>query len=1183
MIYAGFYKLLICMVGHNLPNGGFRTICSFHRRLALFFFILLIFIGGIAPAVGQPTTPIQESAGLEELRVKKSAVQASTTLDEKTKARLVELYEQIIQAKTQAIQVRADYLELKTRVKSVPERLDKIRKQLAKPPESYNPIEKLPKKANIDEVGSLLRQEEEKFEILKGSLKKYTDELTQLLDAAPKRSEMIADRNSRLERINADLKTPPAPDESPVLTAARQEALRARKDLRTVELELYRLQMDNQELLTRLATAERDLAARESNHLLPGLEALRAAAQQLREASAAKVMEEAERAQKESAGLPAPIRIIAEKNVLLSAELQDLTRREAQVMERLDLAHRRLDGIKFEADSTRQRVEVLGSSEAIGRVLRKRAAALPSLESYRRDTNERRVEISRGTERQIDIDELRRDLLDIERWVQMTIENIERPREEGLAIVKLELQEKEKNRLSQETRQLLIAQRDSLMELHKVYGRYTSQLTALDVAERQLVAEAKKFIAFIEERLIWIRSTRPVALSDAANFISATAWLASPSGWTHVVADLFSSLRLNLGWSLLGLLAVTALLSLRAYSVRQLREIATWTKKIRTDSFRLTLQALLYTLVLTAGWPSLILFVAWQLTTMPASTPYSIAVGEGFYAAGVMLVTIGFFRHICRLDGVGDRHFRWPKQIRIALLHELIWLQTLLPPLIFIVTITMGVGHDAYIQGLGRPAFLVMMAVISLFSIRILRPSGSVQTYMQNKGLGKKQAQIRLVWLPIVILVPLSMILTSGLGYHYTALIMERHVQSMVWFFLGLLVLNDLLLRALYLAERKYRYEEALKKREELRAQRAKEILAEEEEKTQLTVEPPEVEYEDVNYEQLSEQAKRLLHTGLFLGAALGLWLIWADLLPVFGVLNVVTLPFTAVEMVDGIEKVVPVTLADLSLALIFIAITIISAKNLPGLMEIIFLQRLPLDPGARYAIKALTQYVIIAIGIIAAFNTIGAEWSSIQWLIAALSVGLGFGLQEIVANFISGIILLFERPIRVGDTITIGDMSGKVSRIRIRATTILNWDKQELLVPNKEFITGRLLNWTLSDQMIRLVIPVGIAYGSDVQKAFDLMSEAAAENETVLKEPAPVLTFDDFGDSALLLQLRCYLGTLERLVETKTALRMAINQKFNDAGIVIAFPQRDLHLDTTKLLDIQSRPSPATVQSGSA
>jgi potassium efflux system protein len=217
-----------------------------------------------------------------------------------------------------------------------------------------------------------------------------------------------------------------------------------------------------------------------------------------------------------------------------------------------------------------------------------------------------------------------------------------------------------------------------------------------------------------------------------------------------------------------------------------------------------------------------------------------------------------------------------------------------------------------------------------------------------------------------------------------------------------------------------------------------------------------------------------------------------------------------------------------------------------------------------------VSRYTLTALGIIIALNTVGIRWSSLQWLVAALGVGIGFGLQEIVANFICGLIILFERPVRVGDIVTIGTTDGVVTKIRIRATTIRGWDRKELLVPNKEFITGRLLNWSLSDQTTRILITVGVAYGSDVDKALALMREAAKEHELVLEDPEPLVSFDIFGDNALILTMRAYLASADFRVATTTDLNKAVNQKFADAGIEISFPQRDVHLDAKRPLDVR-------------
>jgi len=200
-------------------------------------------------------------------------------------------------------------------------------------------------------------------------------------------------------------------------------------------------------------------------------------------------------------------------------------------------------------------------------------------------------------------------------------------------------------------------------------------------------------------------------------------------------------------------------------------------------------------------------------------------------------------------------------------------------------------------------------------------------------------------------------------------------------------------------------------------------------------------------------------------------------------------------------------------------------------------------------------------IGLLAAAGTLGLSWSQVQWLAAAVTVGLGFGLQEIFGNFVSGLIILFERPVRVGDTVTLGNVQGTVSKIRIRATTIVDWDRRELIVPNKEFITGQLINWTLSDPILRVVVPVGIAYGSDTALAEKLLLEVASTCEWVLPEPPPSVLFSAFGDSSLDFQLRVFIPSIDVYWRAKHALHMSVDQAFRQAGVVIAFPQRDLHL----------------------
>jgi potassium efflux system protein len=287
-------------------------------------------------------------------------------------------------------------------------------------------------------------------------------------------------------------------------------------------------------------------------------------------------------------------------------------------------------------------------------------------------------------------------------------------------------------------------------------------------------------------------------------------------------------------------------------------------------------------------------------------------------------------------------------------------------------------------------------------------------------------------------------------------------------------------------------------------------------------------------------------------------YLIWSDVFPAFQRLQ--QIPLWSVGAGEP-----AVTLGSLLAAVLILVLTFVAARNLPGILEVSILQRLQVEAGGRYAINALVRYTVMGIGVVLAFSAIGVRWAHVQWLLAAMTVGLGFGLQEIFGNFVSGLIILFERPVRIGDIVTVGGITGTVTRIRIRATTITDWDRKELIVPNKEFITGQLVNWTLSDNIIRVVIPVGIAYGSDTKLAHELLLKAAKECPRVLDDPEPMAFFMDFGESSLNFELRVHVGGLNDFLQVRNDLHMAIDQAFREAHIEIAFPQRDVHVRSIK------------------
>ena len=207
-----------------------------------------------------------------------------------------------------------------------------------------------------------------------------------------------------------------------------------------------------------------------------------------------------------------------------------------------------------------------------------------------------------------------------------------------------------------------------------------------------------------------------------------------------------------------------------------------------------------------------------------------------------------------------------------------------------------------------------------------------------------------------------------------------------------------------------------------------------------------------------------------------------------------------------------------------------------------------PLDIAVNVALPAITGHFKLALG-------------DVQWLVAALGVGLGFGLQEIVANFVSGLIVLAERPIRIGDVVTVGSTTGKVARIQARATVLVDFDNKEVIIPNKTFITERFVNWTLSDTVTRITLRVGVGYESDPEQVRSTLLALAHSHPAVLAEPAPVALFMALADSTLNFELRCFVSEIGDRLRTTDDLHSQIVSSFRAGGIRLAYPQMDVHL----------------------
>jgi len=256
-----------------------------------------------------------------------------------------------------------------------------------------------------------------------------------------------------------------------------------------------------------------------------------------------------------------------------------------------------------------------------------------------------------------------------------------------------------------------------------------------------------------------------------------------------------------------------------------------------------------------------------------------------------------------------------------------------------------------------------------------------------------------------------------------------------------------------------------------------------------------------------------------------------------------------------------PVTVTSVVIGIIILLIFVVLSRGLRKVIKTKLFPKYTLDEGIQLAILKVVHYLLVGLGTIVAVQSIGLNLTSLAVVFGLLSVGIGFGLQNVVSNFVSGLIILFERPIKIGDRITIGDVLGDVVNISLRATLICTIDNISIIVPNSEFITSRVINWSHRDPKVRIHIPVGVAYGSDIPLVISSLLEVGNNHDEVLKDPPPKVWFNEFGNSSLNFELLVWIAHPRRRPDVISELNRGIDDIFRENKIQIPFPQRDLHV----------------------
>lgn len=988
---------------------------------------------------------------------------------------------------------------------------------------------RLPAGAGADDLELLLEQERRTTDSLRDEIDRVGAELAGLLSQPSLAGESAAALRHRIDSLSAPV--PATEGESAVLASIRRLQ-------REAELERLRAQLEEASLVEEGSRAEQallELRLRELRHRLARHEARLPVLQQRITAMARSVLGarlEALRDQQVRFGAQdGPLARLAEQNLGLGEELlagSDALDRQREVATAAVQAGEMLRTVLRD---TRTRLELGGGSAQVGQWLWRERIRLPSQVRLRAQLAGLRSVLADLRVRLIEINEWQRNVGDLDAAIARALAD------SGAAAQPA--RDSEGRRV--QARFLLEQQVDLLAQLDALLRRRIAAVEQAITAVSSQRGDAQALQAVLDRNLLWTPSHEPVSRGWLASVPAGLGELVSPGRLAEAGVQVRRVLSQRAVEALLCLVSVLALLSLRRHVPARLESLALPVRNAREDRFRYTLQAVLLTVLAALPLPAALYAAGWLLQEAGDGGRASDALGTALRATALPALLCAYLSWLVRDRGLAHAHFRWTQARRSSIANGVRWLA---PPVLlttFVIVLAFARNHALAIDVQVRLAVIVLTLLGAGWNWYALVP----ERLWSVRGTDTTTSHVRRllrVGLPALCLGVAVLALS---GYLYSAAVVVRALLSSLGVFVAVASIVGVVGRWFLVGERRL----ALLRREQKRqAQDGEQALLAEAEA-------------DIALETISAHSRRILRA-LRLGLlGVGLVWVWAEVLPAFARLDEITVWSFGPRGGDGGVAQTPVTLLSLLTGSLVLVLTGIAARNLPGLMELTLLSRSRLDVASRYAITSLFRYALVIVGVLAGFSLFGLRWAQLQWMAAALTVGLGFGLQEIFANFVSGLILLFERPFRIGDTITVGGKTGVVTRIRTRATTLRDGEGREIFIPNKAFITGELTNWSLNENPTSITIEYGVAYGSDIPAVHEAALEAARGNARVLREPAPVSAFKNFEGNVMVFELKVYLASLSDRVPARSELALALATLLKARGIQMSPSQMDIHI----------------------
>lgn len=955
--------------------------------------------------------------------------------------------------------------------------------------------------------------------------REISDSLTQL----PQQQTDARRQLTELERNIAIQYTATTPLALAQLQANQAEA--ARLNTQVEELELAQLSASNRQELTRLYA---ELSQKQASQLDTYLQSLRNQLNNLRQREAEQALESTELMAENSANLPPDIVAQFRTNRELSQALNQQAQRMDLAASQQRQATQQTVQVRQALNTLREQAQWLGVSNVLGETLRAQVARLPEMpKSQQLDTElaQLRVQRLRNEDR-------------LAKQSQLSL-----------------LRQADGTPLTAEQKKILDAQlntqRELLNSLLQGGDTLILDLTRLKVANSQLEEALKEVNEATHRYLFWTSDVSTIGLSWPVEIVQDLRRLLSLDTFSQLgkaVAMMLTS-RTTL-FSLFGaLLLVGFSISSRRHFTAFLERCSDRVGKVTQDRFWLTMRTVFWSILVASPLP-----VLWATlgNGLREAWPYpvAVAIGDGVTATVPLLWVVMICATFARPNGLFVVHFGWPRnQVTRAMRYYLMSVGFIVPLIMAVITFD-NLNDREFSSSLGRLCFLLICGALAMVTLSLKR--AGIPLYVNNEGNGENFIN-HILW-NLMICAPLVAMFAAAIGYFATATALLARLETSVaiWFFL--LIIYYVIRRWMLIQRRRLAFDRARQRRAEILAQRARG----EEDATHLHSTDANTEPEEVvlDLDAISTQSLRLVRSLLMLLALVSVIVLWSEIHSAFGFLENIKL-WDVTSTTSGGESIEPITLGAVLIAILVFIITAQLVRNMPALLELALLQHLRLTPGTGYAITTVTKYLLMLIGGLVGFSMIGIEWAKLQWLVAALGVGLGFGLQQIFANFVSGLIILFEKPIRIGDTVTIRDLTGSVTKINTRATTISDWDRKEIIVPNQAFITEQFINWSLSDTMTRVVLTIPAPTDANSEEVTQILLTAAKRCTWVLETPNPDAFLVDLQQGIQLFELRIFAAEMGHRMPLRHELHQLILKGFREHGIEMPFPPFQMRVET--------------------